>query len=161
MPGLRALGALYLERQTFHVNANILAASLTGTAATALASAHASGLGWGPNAVAAAGTASNALVFVPVQLALHYLVVRLQARRTGELEVRRRYWRETRLIWATGLPAIAVFLTLFTLGQSLILRLGLRPLATTALAYVAAQAMGRLVHTLLLRFTSLGKAPAR
>jgi hypothetical protein len=157
--GLRSLGRLYLERQAFHVNANILVASLSGTVASAAVSAALSSRGWGPDAVAALGTATTALVFVPLQLALHYLVVRLQARASGEADYRRRYWRESRLIWATGLPAIAAFLALFTAGQSVMLRL-LRPVAATATAYVIAQVLGRVVHTLLLRFTSMGRSAA-
>jgi len=159
---LRSLGRLYLERPAFHINANILVASLTGTAASAVMSAYLTSRGWGPGVVAAMGTATTSLVFVPLQLALHYLVVRLQARARGEAHDRSRYWRESRLIWATALPAIAVFLTLFTVGQSVMLR-SFRPVAATVIAYVVAQVLGRVVHTVLLRFTSLGKprAPAR
>jgi hypothetical protein len=159
--GLRALGRSYLEKPTFHVNANILCASLLGTAATAMVSATLRRAGWGASSVAGIGTATNAVVFVPVQLALHYLVVRVQARRRGEADVAARYWRESRWIWATGLPAIATFLTLFTFGQAAMLRLGLAAVPATITAYVAAQLLGRLVHTLLLRFTAMGKpAPA-
>ena len=151
---LRALGQAYLQRQALHVNANILAASLSGTAAAALTTSAVSRVGLGPEAVAAAGTAANALVFVPLQLLLHALVVRLQARQRGEASPRARYWREVRLIWATGLPAIAAFLTLFTLGQAVLLRAGLRAVAATLLAYVGAQVLGRVVHTLLLRLVA-------
>lgn len=153
---LRSLGRLYLERQAFNVNANIVIASLSGTAASAAVAAELSGRGWAPEAVAALGTATTALVFIPLQLALHYLVVRLQARARGEVDYRARYWRESRLIWATGLPAIAMFLVLFTVGQSVLLRV-LRPVAATGLAYVGAQVLGRVVHTALLRLTSMGK----
>ena len=159
---LRALGRLYLERRAFNVNANILISSLSGTAASAAMSAYLSSRGWGPDAVAAMGTVTTASVFVPLQLVLHYLVVRLQARASGESEAdyRSRYWRESRLIWMTGLPAIAVFLALFTAGQSAMLRL-FRPVAATVIAYVVAQVLGRVVHTLLLRFTSMGKPAMR
>jgi hypothetical protein len=155
---LRGLGRLYLEKQAVHVNANILCASLLGTAATAVVSATLRRAGWGASSVAALGTLANAAVFVPVQLALHYLVVRLQARRLGEAEFSARYWRESRLIWATGLPAIATFLTLFTVGQATMLRLGLAAVPATVTAYVTAQVVGRLVHTVLLRFTAMGRA---
>jgi hypothetical protein len=157
---LRSLGRLYLERPAFNVNANILVASLSGTAASATMSAYLSHRGWGPDAVAAIATATTASVFVPLQLLLHYLVVRLQARARGEASYRSRYWRESRLIWATGLPAIAVFLAFFTVGHALMLRL-FRPVTATMIAYVVAQVLGRVVHTLLLRFTSMGKPNAR
>jgi uncharacterized membrane protein len=153
--GLRSIGRLYLERRAVHVNANILIASLSGTAASAVVSAHLTARGWAPDVVAVLATVTTGLVFVPLQLILHYVVVRLQARAAGEADYRRRYWRESRLIWATGLPAIAAFLALFTIGQALMLRL-LRPVAATASAYVIAQVLGRVIHTLLLRLTSMG-----
>ncbi len=145
-----ALRRWYLERQAVHVNVNIVLASLTGTAAAA-ATWTVRALGAGPEATAATGTAANALVFVPLQLALHRLVVRANARAHGETGWRARYWREVRLIWATGLPAIATFLLLFTLGQAALLRAGLGAVAATLGSYAAAQVLGRVLHTVLLR----------
>jgi hypothetical protein len=149
----------YSQTQALHFNCNIIAASLSGTAAAIGVASLCGALGASPGVISTASTVTNVAVFVPVHLGLHWLVVCLQAKARRERVERVRYWAEVRLIYATGALAIAAFLALFAAGQVLLLRFGVAPVPATLTAYVCAQLVGRLIHTGLVRLT--GRSPRR
>lgn len=150
----------YVQTQALHLNGNVIAASLTGTGAAALVASLFGSAGASAAVISLASTLANAVVFVPVHLGLHAAVLGLRrAAAPGTLGEAGRYWREIRLIYATGAVAIVTFLALFGGGQRLMLQAGLRPTLAVVVAYGLAQVAGRVVHTLLVWLS--GRSPKR
>ncbi|ACY18756.1 hypothetical protein [Haliangium ochraceum] len=138
----------YASTDALHLNGNIILSGLLAAVAAALAASWAGARFSSPETITGISTAVTALTFVPIHLALHGAVVCLT--RTGD-PLWPRYWRETKLIYATGAPSILLFLGFYALGQDVLLRFGVTPGLASGGAYVIGQVLARLLHTVLYR----------